>query len=73
MAALPEIAVSSGAACSTATAKPSHVLKAIGLSDAQIKTSIRFGLGRFNTTEEIDRTIKLIVRAVSLLAGAAPF
>jgi cysteine desulfurase len=49
-----EVAVSSGAACATASAEPSHVLRAIGLSDEQARASIRFGLGRFSSEREID-------------------
>ena len=67
-----EIAVSSGAACSSATLKPSHVLKAIGLSDELSKSSIRFGLGRFNTEEEINYTIDKIIAAVKYLRKSSP-
>jgi cysteine desulfurase len=62
-----ELAVSSGAACATASAEPSHVLRALGLSDEQARASIRFGLGRFNTDQDIDAAIDIFVRATSLL------
>ena len=67
-----EIAVSSGAACSSASLKPSHVLKAIGLSDELSKSSIRFGLGRFNTEEEIDYAVHKIIAAVKKLRKNSP-
>lgn len=55
-----DVALSSGAACATASAEPSHVLKAIGLSDDQARASLRFGLGRFNTDAEVDRVVELV-------------
>lgn len=67
-----DIAVSSGAACSSATLKPSHVLKAIGLSYEMSKSSIRFGLGRFNTEEEIDFSINKIINTVKSLRKESP-
>ena len=53
IAAIPEIAISSGAACTTSTMEPSHVLLALGLSKNEAYASLRFGIGRFNTKEEI--------------------
>jgi cysteine desulfurase len=62
-----DVAVSSGAACATASAEPSHVLRAIGLTDEQARASIRFGLGRFSTESEIDRAATVVADAVRQL------
>lgn len=64
---IKELAVSTGSACTSATPEPSHVLRALGLSDQQSRASLRFGLGRFNTAEEIERAITLIGDAVARL------
>ena len=63
MLRVPEVAVSSGSACTSANPEPSHVLKALGLSDDTIRCSLRFGLGRFTTTEEIDFAIERFAAA----------
>ena len=60
MMSLRDIAISNGSACTSKSTKPSHVLKAIGLSDALAHSSIRFGIGRFNTMEEINFTLEKI-------------
>ena len=60
----PDVAVSSGAACATASAEPSHVLRAMGLNDEEARRSIRFGLGRFTTQQEIDTAATLVVNTV---------
>ncbi len=72
ISSLKEIAVSTGSACSSSTLKPSRILKAIGLTDEMSTSSIRFGLGRFNTIEEIDYTVKRIVEIVKHLREASP-
>lgn len=65
--ALQNISVSNGASCSGVTSKPSHVLKALGLSDENALSSIRFSLGRFTTPEEIDKAVKQILILVKQL------
>jgi cysteine desulfurase len=67
------IAVSTGSACSSATLEPSHVLKAIGLDEPRIFSSIRFGLGRSTTGEEIDYVLDTLVWAVRKLRSMSPF
>ncbi len=66
----PQIAVSSGSACSAAEMAPSHVLTAIGHSQSLAYASIRFGLGRFTTAEEIDRAAEVVVSTVQTLRNA---
>lgn len=61
---LKKIAVSSGSACTSANLEPSHVLKAIGLSNKLIKNTIRIGIGRFNTQKEINRAGNHIVEII---------
>ena len=63
----PTIAVSSGSACTSAKIEPSHVLSALGLTDELAYASIRFGVGRFNTVEEIDRAAEVVIETVRSL------
>ena len=69
---LPDIAVSTGSACSSATPQPSHVLRAIGLTDAAARSSVRFGIGRFNTEEEIDYAAERFSAAARRLRALTP-
>ena len=68
----PPIAVSSGSACTSATLEPSYVLKALGVGDDLAHTSIRFGLGRFNTAEEVDYVVERVVHEVRRLRELSP-
>lgn len=66
-----DLAVSSGAACATASAEPSHVLRALGLTDEQARASIRFGLSRFTTEPEIDTAVITVCDAARHLRKTA--
>lgn len=72
MAALPEIAVSTGSACASANPAPSHVLRAMGRDALQARGAVRFSLGRFTTRQEIDHTVAAVTTAVKRLRALSP-
>ena len=72
LAALPEIAVATGSACTSAGNEPSHVLRVMGCNDFQARGAVRFSLGRFTTLEEIDYVIAAVGAAVNRLREWSP-
>ena len=68
---LNDVAVSSGSACTSANPEPSHVLRAIGLNDDETRSSLRFGIGRFNVSTDIDIAVDTVVEAVQRLRRLA--
>ena len=70
--ALRTVAVSSGSACTSASVEPSYVLRAMGVPDDLAHASIRFGVGRFNTAEEIEYVVEEVTRVVAHLRGLNP-
>ncbi len=71
--AMKDVAVSSGSACTSASLEPSYVLRAMGVPDDLAHSSIRFGLGRFNTEEEVDHAARLVVEKATRLREMSPF
>lgn len=72
MMGIKDVAVSSGSACTSASLEPSYVLRALGVGDELAHSSIRFGLGRFTTEEEVDYVADLLVREVARLREMSP-
>merc|ERR1712072_857067 len=72
MSLAPHTAVSSGSACTSASLEPSYVLRAIGVGEELAHTSLRFGIGRFTTQEEVDNAINGLVEQVNRLRDLSP-
>jgi cysteine desulfurase len=72
MMGIKELSVSSGSACTSSSLEPSYVLRALGVEEELAHTSIRFGIGRFTTEDEIDSAIKKVVREVERLRSMSP-
>lgn len=70
--AIKDLAVSSGSACTSASLEPSYVLRSIGVGEELAHTSIRFGIGRFTTEEEIDYAVKLVTGSIDKLREMSP-
>ena len=72
MMGMNSVAVSSGSACTSATLEPSHVMKALGVSEDLVHTSIRFSLGRFSTEEEVDKAVSECLTSARKLREMSP-
>jgi len=70
--AIKDIAVSSGSACTSASLEPSYVLRALGVDEEMAHTSIRFGIGRFTTDEEVDYALAMCIKHVERLREMSP-
>jgi cysteine desulfurase len=73
MISMKTVAVSSGSACTSANPEPSHVLLALGLGEDLTRASLRFGIGRFNTVEEIDYAVAAVAENVHRLRKLSSF
>jgi len=73
MLSMGDLAVSSGSACTSTDPQPSHVLQAMGLPEDRARSSLRFGLGRFNTAEDVDFAIQRLTAAVNKLRGMSSY
>jgi len=69
---LKDVAVSSGSACTSASLEPSYVLRALGVDEDMAHTSLRFGIGRFTTEEEVDRAVDMTCKQVNKLRDLSP-
>ena len=69
---IKELAVSSGSACTSASLEPSYVLKSLGVSEDLAHSSIRFGIGRYTTEQEVDYAAELIINSINKLRGMSP-
>lgn len=69
---LPEIAVSSGSACTSASLEPSYVLRALGMNDELAHSSLRFSVGRFTSDQDVDAAIEQVRHAVEKLRALSP-
>jgi cysteine desulfurase len=69
---MTEVACSSGSACTSSTLEPSYVLKAMGLADELVHASIRFGLGRWTTEDDVDYAVQIVVNRVQRLRQMSP-
>ena len=70
--AIKEMAVSSGSACTSASLEPSYVLRSLGVNEENAHSSLRIGLGRFTTEEEVDYAIEKIITSVEKLREMSP-
>ena len=69
---LPDIAVSSGSACTSASLEPSYVLRALGMNDELAHSSLRFSIGRFTSEEDVDQAVDSVRTAVEKLRELSP-